>query len=691
MSAYAERLEALAADAADRCTTCGKCFEACPTAREIGLDAGAAKERVGELLALTRGEAPADGLQKWLGACDGSARCSEACPEGINVRQWVTIAKMKAVEATRPREVGAANAANRFRHMAQAVRLLASMQLPSETLKKILAPAERRTADVLFYTGCNVLRTPHIVLNVMDILDALELDFDVVGGTAHCCGVYQFQEADLPTYERMGHRTFKRFGQSGAGRVLTWCPTCTKNFDELEKDVEEPSFDLGHVSEFLAANLDALKARFVADQPKRRVVIHEHLGIGATVASIRKLLAAVPNLELLELPQDSGFSYACGGQAAKFKEREQAIHRGLAEGAVAAGADTIVTMYHSCHRALAGAEAIYPLKVVNFTDVLAEALGRGGHPDYYRLYKQGGAMDEAVSAARRFLQDNGVRVDEASVASLTADIFNETGWPARARPSPRPSPRWRGKAEPACASARRRAGDGVRDDAGARARPDLKGRPVSTITARLGPPDSQQQIDGRTAYVWTWKPARRHAGAVDPQLRAGVPNTIDTLSYPDPPRMDAARCAPSSTAGNVTRPTGRAAMPAAMTPSRSWLEKDERDVWLFSYGTLQQEDVQLATFGRRLEGRADALPGYATSLFEITDADVIATSGKTHHLMAPSDRQSGRRGRGRGLPHHARRARGSGHLRGVGLQAHRRPAEIRARGVRLRRRLTTSP
>jgi Fe-S oxidoreductase len=103
LSAYAERLEALAADAADRCTTCGKCFEACPTAREIGLDAGAAKERVGELLALTRGEAPADDLQKWLGACDGSARCTEACPEGINVRQWVTIAKMKTVEATRPR------------------------------------------------------------------------------------------------------------------------------------------------------------------------------------------------------------------------------------------------------------------------------------------------------------------------------------------------------------------------------------------------------------------------------------------------------------------------------------------------------------------------------------------------------------------------------------------------------------
>jgi Fe-S oxidoreductase len=420
-------LEALAAEAADRCTGCGTCFEVCPTAREVGLDVGGATARVGELLALTRGAAPADALQTWLNACDGSARCSAACPEQINVRQWVTIAKMKAIEAVRPRREGATNAANRFRHMAQAVRLLASMQLPSATLQRILAPAERRTADVLFYTGCNVLRTPHIVLNVMDILDALELDFDVVGGASHCCGVYQFQEADLPTYERMGHRTFQRFGESGASRVLTWCPTCTKNFDELEQAAEPAGFDLGHVSEFLAANLGALRARFRPDQPRRRVVIHEHLGIGATLKSIATLLEAVPNLELIELPQDSGFSYACGGQAAKFKDREAAIHRALAEGAVAAGADTIVTMYHSCHRALSGAEAVYPVRVVNFTDVLAEALGRGGHPDYYQLYKKGGAMDEAVAAAARFLEDNGVRIEPASIQSLTADIFNETG------------------------------------------------------------------------------------------------------------------------------------------------------------------------------------------------------------------------------------------------------------------------
>jgi hypothetical protein len=52
---------------------------------------------------------------------------------------------------------------------------------------------------------------------------------------------------------------------------------------------------------------------------------------------------------------------------------------------------------------------------------------------------------------------------------------------------------------------------------------------------------------------------------------------------------------------------------------------------LFSYGTLQLEAVQLSTFGRRLVGVADVLPGFAQSWIEIDDAEVVATSGEKHH------------------------------------------------------------
>lgn len=59
---------------------------------------------------------------------------------------------------------------------------------------------------------------------------------------------------------------------------------------------------------------------------------------------------------------------------------------------------------------------------------------------------------------------------------------------------------------------------------------------------------------------------------------------------------------------------------------------------LFTYGTLQMREVQLARFGRLLQGRRDALPGYRTTELQITDPEVIAVSGTDRHLLVvPSD------------------------------------------------------
>ena len=62
-------------------------------------------------------------------------------------------------------------------------------------------------------------------------------------------------------------------------------------------------------------------------------------------------------------------------------------------------------------------------------------------------------------------------------------------------------------------------------------------------------------------------------------------------------------------------------------------------VRLFSYGTLQLPSVQLATFGRRLDGVCDALCGYRVDTIEIVDAEVTRTSGSDFHsiLVATSN------------------------------------------------------
>jgi hypothetical protein len=73
---------------------------------------------------------------------------------------------------------------------------------------------------------------------------------------------------------------------------------------------------------------------------------------------------------------------------------------------------------------------------------------------------------------------------------------------------------------------------------------------------------------------------------------------------------------------------------------------DDRSIALFSYGTLQQPQVQLANYGRLIEGQADALPGYRLAQLAIEDPHVIALSGKGVHTIArytgdPRDRVDG--------------------------------------------------
>ncbi|MFT8353506.1 MAG: gamma-glutamylcyclotransferase family protein [Gluconobacter japonicus] len=70
-------------------------------------------------------------------------------------------------------------------------------------------------------------------------------------------------------------------------------------------------------------------------------------------------------------------------------------------------------------------------------------------------------------------------------------------------------------------------------------------------------------------------------------------------------------------------------------------------VLLFSYGTLQQEDVQLSSFGRLLDGEEDAMTGHTTAMVEITDPDVLRASGKRFHPVVipsknPSDEVAGK-------------------------------------------------
>lgn len=60
----------------------------------------------------------------------------------------------------------------------------------------------------------------------------------------------------------------------------------------------------------------------------------------------------------------------------------------------------------------------------------------------------------------------------------------------------------------------------------------------------------------------------------------------------------------------------------------------DANIPLFCYGTLQQPEVQRATFGRLLEGRPDRLAGHRLAPLVITSAEAVALSGAEVHTIA---------------------------------------------------------
>ena len=62
---------------------------------------------------------------------------------------------------------------------------------------------------------------------------------------------------------------------------------------------------------------------------------------------------------------------------------------------------------------------------------------------------------------------------------------------------------------------------------------------------------------------------------------------------------------------------------------------------LFSYGTLQQEAVQLATFGQRLDRHPDDLVAFERAVLTVQDPEFVARSGQADHAIV---RYTGREG-----------------------------------------------
>ena len=411
---------------ADACTRCGDCFRACPMIEPAGLAAANPEDTTGAIVDLITGGAGNAEAIRWADVCSGSGNCIPACQHGINPRFMVQLARgfarRNATErAEKPLATGWRTG---FQNMSRGVRVLSRLQLPPETLARFAPSREPRTAppDIVFYTGCNVLKTPHIALLCLDIFDLLGIDYEVMGGVGQCCGVYQYRAGDFETNSKVAYATIDGLASAGASTVLSWCPSCQISIGEVslpnyELQFGAKPFDLNPFLIFLAERADQLAA-LMKHRVEKRIALHERPVFPGVVAAVKKLLSIIPGAELVDIDVPRVGTQANSlAQLPKFKR--ELVQREL-QAVADAGVTTLATIYHACHREICDIGEGRSFEVVNFMELLGEGLGLDSE-DLYKRLKLIRDIDEIIVETAPFIEAN--RLDLDTVRNALAFEF----------------------------------------------------------------------------------------------------------------------------------------------------------------------------------------------------------------------------------------------------------------------------
>jgi Fe-S oxidoreductase len=245
---------------------------------------------------------------------------------------------------------------------------------------------------ITFWYGCNVVRHGDIVRTAIALLEAVGIEVTPAGGAGYCCGTAK--DANLDAAEGMARRTVEKFNQHGHGAVVTWCPSCHRHMNGFMREYNDPQFSFAHITQILHGRREQLAARCTR-RVERHALLHQHFGFREVDVNplIADLLRLVPGLELA-LPEYAAPGHMCSALAPVPKALADAT-RATCEAARAAGADTVVTVFHSCQRLLCGLESTEPFRVVNYVSVLAEAMGIV-LPDEYKAWKNAGSEEKVA-------------------------------------------------------------------------------------------------------------------------------------------------------------------------------------------------------------------------------------------------------------------------------------------------------
>jgi glycolate oxidase iron-sulfur subunit len=390
-------------DLADQCVMCGLCLPHCPTYR-IRLDeAESPRGRIALARSLASGRIPPEpSALTHLDQCLACLSCEKVCPSEVKYGEIITRSRA-AVARIRPRRDALDRALTDPRRLVAFARIGAWLRadrwlpalgrlLPATSRLRALAretpqvppigrhrskkPAAGSRGAVALFRGCVASvydRDTHEAARAL--LEALGYEVRVPRGTP-CCGALARHAGDAEAADREAAGTRRELASTGASVVLVSASGC---FGELREHAPHDR-TIVDIDAFLARDDEFARLRF---RPlAARAALHlpcTQVNVVGEVASIRAVLARIPDLEIVELPLHPRCCGAAGSYFAEHPAIATRLRDEKLDQALAPAPDIVLTTNIGCriHLAAGIRERGVSPRVLHPLALLAQQLENG--------------------------------------------------------------------------------------------------------------------------------------------------------------------------------------------------------------------------------------------------------------------------------------------------------------------------
>jgi len=376
------------------CIRCGLCLAVCPTYRVTLRETESPRGRVALLRALDEKKLDlGEGLAKRYYACMLCGACTAVCPSGVPLDGILQAARddmhYHKLEPERLVQLGQTILKqHNISGEDNTNRLLWTANM-DQAPAGVPAERSRATADVVYFVGCVgsfFPRSYRLPQTMAQLMDKAGLDYALLGGEERCCGYPMLISGELDRAGELIHHNLEAVKALQPQKVVFTCPSCLHIWDHVYREVAggELPFRLMHATELLANMVDEGKLKF-RQMPAQRVTYHDPCDLGrkeGIFEAPRRVLRAIPGLELVEMRDNRKDSHCCGG-GGNLETFDAELSRAVSDRRLAQAreveAEVVVSACQQCERTLteAARRNRVRLRVADVAELALQALDEG--------------------------------------------------------------------------------------------------------------------------------------------------------------------------------------------------------------------------------------------------------------------------------------------------------------------------